>query len=246
MTSILLDRCAGKTNSGELVACRGDVGHIRGRRLTRFWILVGVVLATGVYPPDSESQEAASPRHGASEPAAASEQPPDGEATQAMASGELSVLDIIRRIDQTERVAASEGEFRQVITTSGGRERTLEMRAYSRDRNDKQLLEYTAPRRVKGDKILMLDEGNDIWFYTPKTDRVRHLASHARRQKVQGSDFAYEDMAGGSLEDDYTCALLGSERVEQNPCYKLELIPTQTGPHYSRLILWADRAHRLL
>ena len=79
-------------------------------------------------------------------------------------SDPLSVLDIIRRIDQAERVAASDGEFRQVITTSGGKQRSLEMRAYSRDRNDKQLLVYSAPRRVKGDKIPMLDQGNDIWF----------------------------------------------------------------------------------
>ena len=155
---------------------------------------------------------------------------------------ELSARQIVARIDSTERVAASDGQYRQVITTSGGRTRTLEMRAYSRDRNDKQLLIYTGPRRVKGDKILMLNEGDDIWFYTPKTDRVRHLASHARRRKVQGSDFAYEDMAGGSIEEDYTYALVGREEVDGVSCHKFELIPTESGPYYERLLLWADAA----
>jgi len=154
---------------------------------------------------------------------------------------ELAVAEIVRRIDATERLAASEGLVEQTIITSGGKKRTLKAKTYSRDRNDKQLMIYTAPRRVKGDKILMLNEGDDIWFYTPKTDRVRHLASHARRRKVQGSDFAYEDMAGGSIEEDYVCKLLGEEEIDEIACYQLELIPTESGPHYSKLILWAEK-----
>jgi len=154
---------------------------------------------------------------------------------------ELTPKEIIKKIDDTERVASSEGVMKQTIITSGGKKRTLEMKAYTKDRNDKQLIIYTAPRRVKGDKILMLNEGDDIWFYTPRTDRVRHLASHARRQKVQGSDFAYEDMSGGNIEEDYTYKLLGEEKVLGSECYKFELIPTESGPHYSKLILWADK-----
>ncbi|MCK4957019.1 MAG: outer membrane lipoprotein-sorting protein [Candidatus Cloacimonetes bacterium] len=99
---------------------------------------------------------------------------------------------------------------------------------------------YTAPVRVKGDKILMLNDGDDIWFYTPKTDRVRHLASHAKKRKVQGSDFSYEDMSGGNLAEDYNCKLLGTEKIADRGCYKLELSPKPSGPHYSKLILWAD------
>ena len=154
---------------------------------------------------------------------------------------ELTPEGIILKIDETEHVASSEGVFRQTIVTSGGKERTLGMKAYSKNRNEKQLMIYTEPARVKGDKILMLNEGDDIWFYTPRTDRVRHLASHAKRQKVQGSDFAYEDMAGGNIEEDYTYTLLGQEKVEGTKCHKFELIPTESGPHYSKMILWADR-----
>ena len=154
---------------------------------------------------------------------------------------ELSPQEIINRIDATERVASSESIARQIITTSGGKKRTLGMKAYTKDMNDKQLMIYTSPKRVKGDKILMLNDGDDIWFYTPKTDRVRHLASHAKRQKVQGSDFAYEDMSGGKIEEDYTYTLMGEEKVAGQSCYKFELIPTESGPHYAKLILWADK-----
>lgn len=115
------------------------------------------------------------------------------------------------------------------------------METWAKDRNDKQLMVYTAPKRVKGDKILMLNDGDDIWFFTPKTDRVRHLASHAKKQKVQGSDFAYEDMSGGEIEKDYTYELLGEENIDNVQCYKFKLIPTATGPSYAKLILWADK-----
>ena len=153
----------------------------------------------------------------------------------------LTPKEIIQKIDETEKVASSRGMAKQTIITSGGAKRTLEFESYSKDKNDKQLIIYTAPKRVKGDKILMLNEGDDIWFYTPKTDRVRHLASHARRQKVQGSDFAYEDIAGGNIEEDYTYKLLGEDKVDDTQCYEFELIPTETGPHYSKLVLWADK-----
>jgi outer membrane lipoprotein-sorting protein len=160
--------------------------------------------------------------------------------TSSTIAQQLSVSEIIRKIDKNEKVLSSESTARQTIVTSNGNKRTLEMTSYSKDNNDKQLSVYTSPSRVAGDKILMLNDGNDIWFYTPKTDRVRHLASHAKKQKVQGSDFAYEDMSGGNYEEDYTNKLMGTEKIDNRTCYKLEMIPTENGPHYSKIILWAD------
>lgn len=154
---------------------------------------------------------------------------------------DLLPKEIIEKIDNAERVGSSEANLKQIIITSKGKKRILEVKVYSKDQNEKQLMIYTNPARVKGDKILMLNDGDDIWFYTPKTDRIRHLASHAKRQKIQGSEFSYEDMAGGNIEEDYTYKLLGEEKIDKVKCYKLELIPTKTGPNYSKLILWADK-----
>lgn len=117
------------------------------------------------------------------------------------------------------------------------------METYSKDMNDKQLMIYTGPTRVKGDKILLLDDGDEIWYFTPKTDRLRHLASHARKKKVQGSDFSYDDLSAGNLADENNCKLLGKEKINGQNCYKLELIPKPDGTHYSKMILWADTEH---
>ena len=150
-------------------------------------------------------------------------------------------LEIIRRVDANERLQSSTSSGRQIIITSSGSERTLEMDMFSKDENEKQLTVYTGPARVAGDKILMLNDGDDIWFYTPKTDRVRHLASHARRQKVQGSDISYEDMAMGKIEEDFTYTLLDEEDVEGAACYKFELVPTESGPSYVKMTLWVEK-----
>jgi len=156
-------------------------------------------------------------------------------------SQKLTPEQIIKKLSDMERIQSSESHGRQIIKTSSGKKRTLEFHGYSKDRNAKQLMEYISPKRVKGDKVLMLNDGDDIWFYTPKTDRVRHLASHARKQKVQGSDFSYEDMSAGNYEKDFTYTLLGEEEILDRLCYKFELIPTESGPSYSKLILWADK-----
>ncbi len=153
------------------------------------------------------------------------------------------IKEIIDRIDKNEKIESSKSISKQTIITSKGKTRILEMEAYTKDHNEKQLTIYTAPSRVAGDKILMLDDGDEIWFYTPKTDRVRHLASHAKKQKVQGSDFSYEDMTGWDYDKDFTCNLLDKEKLQNISTWKIELIPTETGPHYSKMIVWADTEH---
>ncbi len=153
----------------------------------------------------------------------------------------LTPDEIINKIDDNDRVESSKGTGSQTIETSGGEMRTLEYEMFSRDMNDKQLTIYTAPSRIAGDKILMLNDGDDIYFYTPKTGRDRHLAKHARKKKVQGSDFSYEDMSGGKIADKYTYTLQGEEEIEGRMCYRFEMIPTPDGPSYSKLILWADK-----
>ena len=58
------------------------------------------------------------------------------------------------------------------------------------------LIRYIEPRKVRHNAFLIKNNGEDIWVYFPRTRRVRKLASHAKKQKAQGSDFSYEDFSG--------------------------------------------------
>jgi len=96
------------------------------------------------------------------------------------------------------------------------------------------------PRRVKGQATLMLNNADDIWMYFPRTQRVRKLASHAKKQKMQGSDFSYEDMGSGdAFIKDFSPKRLKDEKMEGYDCYKLELTrKPDSDVSYSRLIMW--------
>jgi outer membrane lipoprotein-sorting protein len=126
----------------------------------------------------------------------------------------------------------------QTITTSGGSERTLTMRFWSAEEGDLSLMAYTAPARVKGDKILQRDGGDNIWYYMKRRDVTRHFVGTARRQSAMGSDFSYEDLGSGDMTEDYTAELLGEEILDDVPCAKLKCIPTESGPSYEYIIAW--------
>lgn len=145
----------------------------------------------------------------------------------------------LKRIDDAERIQHSYGILEQTINTSSGGIRTFQMRSWSDENGDVTLMEYTSPVRVKGDKILQRDGGDNIWYYMNRQDVTRHYTGHARRQSANGSDFSYEDMATGKMTEDYKAELLPGESIEEISCVKLKLTPTETGPSYDYLVLWA-------
>ena len=86
----------------------------------------------------------------------------------------------------------------------------------------------------------MLNNADDIWMFFPRTQRVRKLATHAKKQKMQGSDFSYEDMGSGdAFITDFTAKRLEDETIEENDCFCVELTKKEDSDmSYSRLILW--------
>jgi hypothetical protein len=104
---------------------------------------------------------------------------------------------------------------------------------------------YVDSPRVAGDKILQLDGGDSFWYYMKRRDVTRHFAGHNRKQSAMGSDFSYEDMATGDLTEDYTAEALGIEQVDGHEVVKLRCVPTESGPSYDHLVLWAGTEDHL-
>ena len=69
--------------------------------------------------------------------------------------------------------------------------RTMEMKSWTVG-DKKSFTEYLAPAREKGTKMLKLN--NQLWIYSPSTDRTIQISGHMLRQSVMGSDMSYEDM----------------------------------------------------
>ena len=153
---------------------------------------------------------------------------------------ELSGEQIIKKVNDLFNPQTSHGKSKMTIVTSSGSKRTFVSESWSKDEGEKNLVRYISPRRVKGQAILMLNNADDIWSFFPRTQRVRKLATHAKKQKMQGSDFSYEDMGSGeAFIEDFAAKRLDDEEIEGEQCFKLELTRKQESDlSYSRMIMW--------
>ena len=158
---------------------------------------------------------------------------------------ELSGSQIIHRVNELFNPETSVSRARMTIITTSGKERTFEFLTWSRNGGEKKLVRYVAPSRVKDQATLMLHHADDIWMFFPRTNRVRKLATHARKQKMQGSDFSYEDMGSGdAFITDYTARRLADERRMEKECFTVELLrKPDAGMTYSRMILHVDKTN---
>lgn len=158
-----------------------------------------------------------------------------------------SAADIMKKADKIGYAETSRTEMIQKVVTPSGDSRTFKIVGYSENGNEKGLTEYLAPNQVRGMKILTLNEGDDIWSYFPRTNRTRKIASSARNQKVQGSDFTYDDMATGKMAKQWKGKVVSTEKVAGRQCFKLDITPTPSGPpSYSKAIAWVDKADYLM
>ena len=152
--------------------------------------------------------------------------------------------EIIQRVTDIMSPENSYSLGSQTIQTSSGKSRTFEFESWAAEKGKSTLTRYTKPAAIRGQAFLMLNNADDIWSYFPRTKRVRKLASHAKKQKMQGSDFTYEDMGGGdTFLEKFSSTLLGSEEKNGEMCWKLELlaIPDKDAP-YPKIILWSRQS----
>ncbi len=109
---------------------------------------------------------------------------------------------------------------------------------------EKSFTEYLSPPREKGTKMLKLDD--QLWTYSPGTDRTIKISGHMLRQSVMGSDLSYEDfMEDRKLQDVYTAEVIGEEIITERDCWVVELIAKQPDIAYHSRKLWVDKNHHI-
>lgn len=147
---------------------------------------------------------------------------------------------IVKKVNDLMNQKTMQATMTMTIHTSSGQERTFEYESLSKNFGEKNLMVYLKPIRVRGQKMLMTNHADDIWYYNARTKRVRKLASHAKKQKFEGSDFSYEDMgASDSFIKDYDSKVLAEEKKNDFDCYKVELLrKPESTLSYSKLIMW--------
>jgi outer membrane lipoprotein-sorting protein len=116
--------------------------------------------------------------------------------------------------------------------------RTISSRTYSV--GDKQsFTEYLSPPREEGTKMLKLE--NQLWIYSPSTDRTIQISGHLLRQSVMGSDLSYEDMMDDrKLTDIYEATIEGHEEIDGRDTYVLDLTAIVDDVAYYSQKIWVD------
>ena len=145
--------------------------------------------------------------------------------------------EILRRVEKN--MSSDNRVFESSMTIRGNRtSRTITSRTYSA--GDKQsFTEYLTPAREQGTKMLKLE--NQLWIYSPSTDRTIQISGHMLRQSVMGSDLSYEDMMDDrKLTEVYSAEVSGDEVIDGRKTYLLSLTARVTDIAYNTRKMWID------
>lgn len=149
----------------------------------------------------------------------------------------VSALSILKRVDDNMISVTRVATTRMVIHDLR-RTRTVVARSMARG-VDRFFVEYEAPPREKGTKMLKLK--GRLWIYSPSTDRTILISGHMLRQSLMGSDLSYEDMMEERrLSDIYHPVISGTEITDGVECWILSLEAVEKDVAYQSQKIWVD------
>ena len=139
---------------------------------------------------------------------------------------ELSGIGILEKVD-ANYIADNRKVISTMIVKGSRGMRTMQAQSWVQGM-DKAFSEFLSPPRDEGTKMLKL--GDELWIYTPTTDRTIKIAGHMLRRSLMGSDISYEDyMEDPKLSNLYDVELVGEESFSNRDCYVFYLIAKEEG-----------------
>jgi outer membrane lipoprotein-sorting protein len=150
--------------------------------------------------------------------------------------------EILRRIDQN--MSSENRVFTSKMIIHGRRNvRTVESKTWTAG-DKRSYTEYLFPAREMGTKMLKLED--QLWIYSPSTDRIIQIAGHMLRQSVMGSDLSYEDlMEDNKLSNHYNAEVTGEEKVEGRSCWVVKLVAFDPEIAYQIKKIWVDQERNI-
>ncbi len=149
-------------------------------------------------------------------------------------------VEVLQKID--ENMSANNQVIVSTMVIHGRRSsRSITSKSWI-EGEDKSFTEYLAPAREKGTKMLKIDD--QLWMYSPQSDRTIRISGHMLRQSMMGSDLSYEDMMEDrKMIEIYTGEIIGAELYDENDCWILELTAKVDDLAYHSQKLWVDKEY---
>ncbi|HPJ95562.1 MAG TPA: outer membrane lipoprotein-sorting protein [Deltaproteobacteria bacterium] len=132
------------------------------------------------------------------------------------------------------------GEATMTLIDKDGDEKERKLKIWTKhykDKDDWSILKFLTPAEIRDLGFLSLSD-DQMYLYLPAFDRVRRIASHARKESFAGSDLSNDDLSTGKYTDHYD-AQIAQETETQ---YVLELTRKPGSDRiYPRVVAWVDK-----
>jgi outer membrane lipoprotein-sorting protein len=145
-------------------------------------------------------------------------------------SGSRDAKDIVRDAIDHWRGTTSQGAMTMTIHRPDW-ERSMSMQSWTQGEK-RSLVRVTAPRKDRGNSTLM--DGNKMWSFSPKINRVIKVPSSMMSQSWMGSDFSNKDISrADDIVEQYDHTLLSEAQIDDHVAYEIQAIP-----HEDAAVVW--------
>lgn len=153
------------------------------------------------------------------------------------ARAEPTALEILERADDQIDLRQSEIEFEMQVYRDNELRKTYRMALKYGDAWH-MLAETLYPPRNEGEKMLQSGARNS-WLFLPNINKAIRVSES---NSFSNGDFSNTDILSPRLSSDYTPKLLGSELLNNEPAYKLELEAKHEDTPYARIHYWVRKS----
>ena len=142
--------------------------------------------------------------------------------TAAADTGSRDAKDIVRDALNHWRGTSSQGAMTMTIHRPDW-ERSMSMESWTQGEK-RSLVRVTAPRKDRGNGTLM--DGNKMWSFSPKINRVIKVPSSMMSQSWMGSDFSNKDISRtDDIVEQYDHTLLSESEFDGHIVYEVQSVP---------------------
>lgn len=122
--------------------------------------------------------------------------------------------------------------------------REITMKGWTKG-DDYSLIKILSPARDAGSGFLK--RGKEIWNWQPSIERTIKLPPSMMSQSWMGSDFTNDDLVREASEiTDYVHEIIGTESIDNQECWKIEMTPKPDAPVvWGKIITWISKEHYL-
>jgi len=161
-----------------------------------------------------------------------------------LATGPAKALtgdEVLARVDAVLSAPAdgtSTAEMTLVDKSGNTKERRLKLwTRYFKDKDDWSLTKFAEPAEIRDMGFLSLAD-DKMYLYLPGFDRVRRIASHARKESFAGSDLSNDDLSTGKYVDHFSAKI--TKETDQE--YVLELTRKPGSKRiYPKSTVWVNK-----